>query len=46
VPELPEVQGLAVFLAERAGEHRIAEVEVGSLNALRTFDPRPADLLR
>ena len=45
MPELPEVQGLAVFLAERAGGHRIAGVEVGSLNALRTFDPRPADLV-
>lgn len=39
VPELPEVEALAQFLRERAGGRTIAGVELGELNALKTFDP-------
>lgn len=45
VPELPEVQGLAVFLTELASGRRIAGVEVGALNALRTVAPSPTELV-
>lgn len=39
VPELPEVEALAQYLRGRAGDHEIAGVELGELNALKTFDP-------
>ena len=39
VPELPEVEALAQFLRGRAGDHTIASVQLGELNALKTFDP-------
>ncbi|MHB1928101.1 MAG: Fpg/Nei family DNA glycosylase [Acidimicrobiales bacterium] len=39
MPELPEVEALARFLAERAGGRTIQRVEVAALSALKTFDP-------
>jgi len=45
MPELPEVAALADFLRARASGRTIAGVEVGSIAALKTFDP-PTDALR
>ena len=45
MPELPEVQGLAVFLTGRTAGRTVAGVEVGALNALRTVIPSPTDLV-
>jgi formamidopyrimidine-DNA glycosylase len=45
VPELPEVESLARFLAERAVGRSIAAIGVGTVSALRTFSPAPADLV-
>jgi formamidopyrimidine-DNA glycosylase len=39
VPELPEVEALAEFLAGRAVGRVVASVEVAALNALKTYDP-------
>jgi len=39
MPELPEVQALVDFLAERAAGRVIARVDVASINVLKTFDP-------
>jgi DNA-formamidopyrimidine glycosylase len=39
MPELPEVEALAVFLRERAGGHVVARAEAASFAALKTFDP-------
>jgi len=39
VPELPEVQALADFLAERTSGLAIADVELASFSVLKTFDP-------
>jgi DNA-formamidopyrimidine glycosylase len=39
VPELPEVEALAVFLRERASGHVIARAEAASFAVLKTFDP-------
>jgi formamidopyrimidine-DNA glycosylase len=39
VPELPEVEALALFLTERAGGLRVVRAELGSLSALKTYDP-------
>lgn len=44
MPELPEVEALARFLAEQAGGKTIERVEVAAISALKTFDP-PADAL-
>jgi formamidopyrimidine-DNA glycosylase len=44
MPELPEVESLAVFLRERAVGRTVAGVEVGAISALKTFRPAPADL--
>jgi formamidopyrimidine-DNA glycosylase len=44
MPELPEVQALANFLAERAGGKTIDRVEVTAISVLKTFDP-PVDAL-
>ncbi|WP_432544988.1 Fpg/Nei family DNA glycosylase [Kineococcus sp. SYSU DK002] len=44
MPELPEVEGLAAFLRERAVGRVVAGVEVGALNVLKTFDPPPTAL--
>jgi len=45
VPELPEVEALAQFLRERAGDHVVTAVGVGAISALKTFRPAPDDLL-
>jgi len=39
VPELPEVEALAVFLRQRAVGRVVAGVEVTSISALKTYDP-------
>lgn len=39
MPELPEVAALADFLRARTAGHTVAAVEVGSIAALKTFDP-------
>jgi len=39
VPELPEVEALARFVAERAAGLNIERVELASLSALKTFEP-------
>ena len=44
MPELPEVAALADFLRARTAGRTTAAVEVGSIAALKTFDPPPAAL--
>jgi formamidopyrimidine-DNA glycosylase len=44
VPELPEVEALARFLAERAVGRVVARVDVIAFNVLKTFDPPPTAL--
>ena len=44
MPELPEVQGLADFLASRVVGLPVARVEPGSFSVLKTYDP-PVDSL-
>ena len=44
VPELPEVQALADFLAERTVGLAVTGVELGSISVLKTFDPPPQAL--
>ena len=39
MPELPEVEALAVFLRARASGHVIARAEAASFAVLKTFDP-------
>ena len=39
MPELPEVEALARFLAERAGGATIRRADVATFSALKTFDP-------
>ncbi|MEV7631471.1 DNA-formamidopyrimidine glycosylase family protein [Microbacterium sp. NPDC089318] len=39
MPEMPEVQGLVDFLAERAAGRTIVRVSVAAIAALKTFDP-------
>jgi DNA-formamidopyrimidine glycosylase len=39
MPELPEVEALAVFLRARAAGHVIARAEAASFAVLKTFDP-------
>jgi len=39
VPELPEVEALAVFLREQCAGQEVARAEVGALSALKTFSP-------
>lgn len=39
MPEMPEVQGLAAFLAERAVGRTITRTNVGAIAALKTYDP-------
>ena len=39
MPELPEVEALAVFLRERLVGRVVAGVDVASISALETFDP-------
>ncbi len=44
MPELPEVAALADFLRARTAGRTVGAVEVGSIAALKTFDPPPAAL--
>ncbi|MDN5796398.1 MAG: Fpg/Nei family DNA glycosylase [Intrasporangium sp.] len=44
MPELPEVQALVDFLAERTAGLAITKVEIASFNVLKTFDPPPQAL--
>ena len=39
MPELPEVEALALFVTERAGGSIVERAELGSLSALKTYDP-------
>ncbi len=39
MPELPEVEALARFLAERAGGRTVARADLAAFSALKTFDP-------
>jgi formamidopyrimidine-DNA glycosylase len=45
VPELPEVQALVDFLAERTADLAVTGVELGSFSVLKTFDPPPEALV-
>jgi formamidopyrimidine-DNA glycosylase len=44
VPELPEVQALVDFLADKAVGQVVARVDIASINVLKTFDPPPTAL--
>ena len=44
MPELPEVQALVDFLAERTSGLAVAGIEVASISVLKTFDPPPSAL--
>ncbi len=44
MPELPEVQALVDFLAERVVGLAVTSVELGSFSVLKTFDPPPQAL--
>lgn len=44
MPELPEVQALALFLTERAVGRVVARVDTVAINALKTYDPPPQAL--
>ena len=44
MPELPEVQALALFLDEQTRGRRVDRCELGAVAALKTFDP-PLDVL-
>jgi formamidopyrimidine-DNA glycosylase len=39
MPELPEVEALAVFLRERAVGRTVQRADVAAINAIKTFDP-------
>ncbi|MHB1063366.1 MAG: Fpg/Nei family DNA glycosylase [Georgenia sp.] len=45
MPEMPEVEGLAQFLRERAVGRTLTGAEVGTVSALKTFSPAPAALV-
>ena len=44
MPELPEVQALVDFLAERTDGLAVTGVELGSISVLKTFNPPPQAL--
>ena len=39
MPELPEVEALALFVSEKAGGTEVERAELGSLSALKTYQP-------
>ncbi|HEY4571103.1 MAG TPA: DNA-formamidopyrimidine glycosylase family protein, partial [Kribbella sp.] len=39
MPELPEVESLAVFLRERAVGHAFVRADITAISALKTYDP-------
>ena len=45
MPEMPEVQGLVDFLAERARDGAVTKATVANIAALKTYDP-PIDALK
>ncbi|MBA2464505.1 MAG: Fpg/Nei family DNA glycosylase [Nocardioidaceae bacterium] len=45
MPELPEVEGLALDLASRLSDRAIVRVDIAAFSALKTFDP-PLSALR
>ena len=45
MPELPEVQALTDFLADRLTGRVVTDVELGSIAVLKTFDPPPTALV-
>ena len=45
MPELPEVQALVDFLADRMTGRVLTDVELGSIAVLKTFDPPPDALV-
>lgn len=45
VPELPEVESLARFLADRTTGRTLASVAVATISALKTYSPAPSDLV-
>ncbi len=45
MPELPEVQALVDFLADRIVGLAVTGVELGSISVLKTYDPPPAALV-
>jgi DNA-formamidopyrimidine glycosylase len=45
MPELPEVESLAVYLREHASGHAIARADPASFAVLKTFDPPPSALI-
>lgn len=45
MPELPEVEALARFVAGRAVGRTIAAVGIGNISALKTYSPAPSDLV-
>src|ERR1700759_5837435 len=44
MPELPEVESLAVFLRGHATGHTVARADAASFSVLKTFDPPLTDL--
>ena len=44
MPELPEVQALVDFLAERTAGLAVTKVELASISVLKTFNPPPQAL--
>ena len=44
MPELPEVESLAVFLRDHAVGHAVARADAASFSVLKTFDPPLASL--
>ncbi|HEY0618816.1 MAG TPA: DNA-formamidopyrimidine glycosylase family protein [Kribbella sp.] len=45
MPELPEVESLAVFLRERAVERAIVRADITAISALKTYDPPISSLV-
>lgn len=45
VPELPEVEALTRFLADRVVDRRVTAIRIGTISALKTFSPPPDDLI-
>lgn len=45
MPELPEVESLARFLAERTAGRSLASVAVANISALKTYAPAPSELV-
>ncbi|MEO8330483.1 MAG: DNA-formamidopyrimidine glycosylase family protein, partial [Candidatus Nanopelagicales bacterium] len=44
MPELPEVEALAVFLQQKLVGRVVARIDVASISVLKTYDPPPASL--